>query len=425
MSDTTLKRRNFLSTAFTASSFYIVPRHVLGGPNHTAPSEVITRAVIGTGSMGRNHIRQNKEGSAPQTLAVCDVDKNHLAQGLKKAGPGCEPYSDFREVLERKDIDVVHVGTPPHWHALISIAACQAGKDVYSEKPMTRFIAEGRAVINAVRRYGRIFSINNYGRGGFERYRKLVQSGLLGSPLTVRMNPKTGYSFKVKQWRGQHNVSPQKVPGELDYDMWLGPAPFKPYFAHRVHRSFRGYWDYDGGGLADMGQHWIDPIQYLLGKDETGPAEIEAYAPWPAHPDACGMWGRLTLTYENGDRIILESHEWGDYDKEPQPFLEGPKGKVFHRSGRGTDPDDLWSQLKAYPNPPRLISFDEALKKRIDPSRRPRVEHAHRSISLIHLCNIAIRTGRKLQWDPMKEEFMGDPEANRLVNVPMRAPWHL
>ena len=428
-SNTKLSRREFVRKSAAAStafgSFSIVPRHVLGGPGKTPPSEVITRAVIGTGGMGRNHIRTNRQGEPPQTLAVCDVDDKHLTQALKKGGAGCKGYKDWREVIDRDDIDVVHIGTPPHWHALLSIAACQAGKDVFCEKPMTRFIGEGWSVIEAVRRYGRIFSINNYGRGGFEKYKKLVDSRLLGEPVTVRLNPKTGYPFKVKTWSGRTNVPPEKVPSQLDYDMWLGPAPVKPYFAHRVHRSFRGYWDYDGGGLSDMGQHWIDPIQYLLGKDETGPSEIEAYAPWPAHPDACGIWGRVTMKYADGSTIILESHEWGDIDREKKPFIEGPLGAVWHKNGRQTEPKDLWDRLKAFPDPPKLISWDEALKKRIDPTRRPQVEFAHRSISLIHLANIAIRIGRKLNWDPAKEQFVGDEEANRLVNVPMRAPWHL
>ncbi|HNT35183.1 MAG TPA: Gfo/Idh/MocA family oxidoreductase, partial [bacterium] len=283
-----ISRRKFLRrSGVAAAAFCIVPRHVLGGPGQTPPSEVITRGVIGTGGMGMNHVVPNQEGQPPETLAVCDVDKDHLANGLRKAGHSCDGYSDFRRVLERKDIDTIHIATPPHWHALISIAAAQAGKDIVCEKPVSKYIAEGRAVINAVQRYGRVFQIGTYRRfgtyeqfGESKRLRKLISSGLLGSPLIVRVTRGQGFNWKVDQWSGKTDLVPQPVPDVLDYDFWLGPAPFKPYHPHRVHGSFRGYWDYDGGGLSDMGQHYLDPIQYFLNKDHTNPVEIEAIAPW-------------------------------------------------------------------------------------------------------------------------------------------------
>jgi len=416
------RREFFCRTVAAAATVAIVPRHVLGGPGQKPPSEKITRAVIGTGSMGMGHVTSYSDG----TLAVCDVDKNHLANALRKAGGDCRGYEDFREVLERKDIDTVHIPTPPHWHALICIAAAQAGKDIYCEKPATRFIREGTAVIAAVKRYGRVIQYNTYGRGGWERHKKLIASGLLGTPVTVRLNPSTGYGWKVREWSGRTDLRPQPVPSELNYDMWLGPAPVKPYHPHRVHMSFRGYWDYDGGGLTDMGQHWIDPVQYFLGKDDTGPVEVEAYAPWPPHPDAVGLWGRITMTYADGTRIILESHEWGEREPGGNVFIEGPKGKVFHKDRRDTDPPGLFDQLGRYPDPPQLVNFETAVRTRNNKNGvRPNAEEAHRSCSLLHLANIAIRTGRKIRWDPVAERVVGDDEANRLVDVPMRAPWHL
>lgn len=421
-----ISRRDFLSRAVGLAAFSIVPSHVLAGRKGKRPSDTITRAVIGTGAMGKSHIIWNDEEKPPVTLAVCDVDENHLAAGLKRAGRGCDPYRDFRRVLERKDIDTVHVVTPPHWHALIAIAAMQAGKDVYCEKPVTRFMREGNAIMDAVHRYGRMFQINSYGRSEFVALRKVVAAGLLGHPLTARIGPRYDCPFKVKEWSGRVNLKPEKIPAALDYDMWLGPAPFKPYHYHRVHRSFRGYWDYDGGGLGDMGMHHIDPVQYALGKDETGPATIEAHAPWPPHPDAVGMWGRVTFTYDDGTRIILESDEWGEREKEKHAFIEGPKGKVLKREERDTEPAGLFERAASLYVPPRNRSWDDAVRSRDNSnSAKPNAVEGHRTVTLIHLANIAIRAGRKLNWDPQAERFIGDEAANRFLDVPMRAPWHL
>ena len=422
-----MTRREFLKRASAGVAlFSIVPGHVLGGRGRTPPSETVTRAVIGTGGMGMSHVEPNTKDAPLRTLAVCDVDKDHLANGLKKAGPGCQGYSDFRRVLERKDIDTIHVPTPPHWHALVSIAAMQAGKDVMCEKPLTRFIHEGRVVVETAARYGRILQVNSYGRGEYVKLRKLVASGLLGHPLTVRAYKRFGCNFKVKEWSGRTDLKPEPVPSALDYDMWLGPAPVKPYHPHRVHQSFRCYWDYDGGGLADMGQHWLDPIQYFLGKDDTGPVEVEAEGPWPPHPDATGMWGRVTLKYADGTKLILESEEWGAPEPGNPPFIEGPKGKVLERDSTETDPPGLFEQSESFPVLPREQSFEEAVKSRDNSNiSKPNAAEAQRSSTIFHLANIAIRTGRKIHWDPVAERIIGDEGANRFVNQPMRAPWHL
>jgi predicted dehydrogenase len=423
-----LSRRRLLAASAATAAFVIVPRHVLGGPGQVPPSNVLTRGTIGTGSQGMSHVLGNRAGAPPVQLAVCDVDRSRLARALQRAGEGCCGYGDFRRVLDRRDIDVIYCATPPHWHALITIASCQAGKDVFCEKPMTRFIREGQAVVDAARRWGRIVMCNTFGRAAWRKLRKLVASGLLAGPLTAHLGPATGCGFKVRQWCGRTHLEPQPVPPELDYDLWLGPAPAKPYNPHRVHGGFRGYWDYDGGGLADMGQHWIDPVQYFLGKDGTGPVEIEARAPWPAHPDACGLWGRVVLAYADGTSVTLASGEWGDPEPDGLAFIEGPRGKVF-RSARGSltaEPADLLDRLAAYPDPPALISFEDAVQTRSRaPGDKPDAVEAHRSATLVHLANISIRTGRRLRWDPVAQQFPGDAEANRFVGVPMRAPWHL
>jgi predicted dehydrogenase len=238
------------------------------------------------------------------------------------------------------------------------------------------------------------------------------------------VSPFTGFGWKLKMWAGKTNLVPQPIPAHFDYDLWLGPAPLKPYHRHRTHGSFRGYWDYDGGGLADMGQHYLDPVQYLLDKDDTSPVEIKARAPWPPHPDAVRMWGRVEMTYADGCRIILESGEWGEVTTRDKPYLEGPKGKIYR--GFRTDPPDLKEALKddKLVDPAPMISdFNESVKTR----RKFGLNevNGNRSNMLVHLANAAIRTGRTLRFDPVAQRFIGDDEANRLVDQPMRAPWHL
>jgi len=414
MGTRTVTRRRFMADALAAGALVgVVPAHVLGGPGRKAPSDVITRGVVGTGGRGQAFLHG-------RVIAVCDVDKARREAAAKKIGTGCTPYNDFRELLEVQEIDEVCIATPPHWHALVCIHAAQAGKDILCEKPMTKFIREGRVVSDTVRRYGRVFQIGTYGRFGMGKLRKLIESGRLGKPLVVRAGKGQGYPWNVKWFTGRHDLKPQPVPAQLDYNMWLGPAPYKPYHPHRVHFMFRCYWDYDGGGLADQGQHHLDPIQYMLAKDDAGPAEVEAVAPRPAHPDACGPWSKLTIRYDDDVTIVIESGEWGP-QPEALPWIEGPNGKVW-RSG-ATDPPGLLDGLDARPNTKPLINFETAMR-----TRRPSggaAESSHRSSTLFHLGNIAIRLGRTIRWDPAKEQCIGDDEANRLADIPMRAPWHL
>ena len=420
--ETRMDRRSFLKRAGAAAgAFMVVPRHVLGGAGYTAPSEQLTRAIIGVGGMGREHLRY----PGAKLLAVCDVDEKHLKQTLGMVGTDVQGYLDFREVLDLPDIDIIHIPTPPHWHALISIAAAEAGKDIWCEKPMTRTIGEGEKVVEAVQRNGRIFRINTWFRFRANFYgmnttvepiKKLVDSGMLGWPLKVTVGETTGFTWKF-YWSGNTNIEPQPVPPELDYDMWLGPAPYKPYHPHRVHRTFRGYWDYDGGGLGDMGQHYLDPVQYFLGKDDTSPVEIEVDAP-QQHPDAVSSWRRIVMKYADGCEIILD----GEGKDKDAAYIEGPEGKLFR--GFESDIPDLRKKLAAFPDPePQLTDFHEAVRTRqkfaLDEVK------AHRSCTLVNLAKIAVRLGRNLRFDPEKQRFIDDEGANRLINQPMRAPWHV
>ncbi len=403
-------RRRFLQgSAAVSTGILIVPRHVLG-QGQTPPSESLGGALIGCGGRGPGTFKGL--GENVRRLADCDVKFLDKADNKKI-------YTDFRRVLDRKDIDVVAIATPPHWHALISIAAMQAGKDVLCEKPATRFIAEGRAVVEAERRYGRIYQVGTYGRFGASRNKghllthKIMKSGLLKPCEGVHI--KRG-GLKVKQWSGHVHEVPREVPKSLDWDMYCGPAPLKPYYPHRTGGTHRGYWDYEGGGLADMGQHHFDPVQWTFAKDDTSPVEIEAFAP-PAHQEACGMWGWVELKYADGLTFVMDSTEWP----------ENGKPAYDRKQSRGVGLDDLSEEdrkkVEEMPDPEPLVSFPEAVKTRKRPGGH--AEAAHRSATILHLANLAIRTGRKIHYDPVKEEVIGDEEANRLVNQPMRAPWHL
>ncbi|QJB32408.1 Gfo/Idh/MocA family oxidoreductase [Chitinophaga oryzae] len=413
-------RRAFLKNSLGAlAAFTIVPRHVLGR-GYLAPSDQLTKAVIGTGGMGRGHFGY----AGTRVVAICDVDRNHLKLAMDQLGDkGVKTFSDYREVITLPEVDIVHVATPPHWHGIIAADAARAGKDIWCEKPMTATIGEGKRLVEAVQQHGRIFRLNTwfrfedrfYGMGTTVKpIKKLVESGLLGWPLKVTVSKHTGFDWKFF-WVGKTNLETMTVPKELDYDMWLGPAPFRPYNAHRVHQTFRGYWDYDGGGLGDMGQHYLDPIQYFLGKDDTSPVSVEVDAP-QQHPDAVGTWRRIVYTYADGCQIILD----GEGKDEKAAYIEGPKGKLY--PGFKSDIPDLEKKLAAFPDPlPQQTDFVDAVKNRKKFALNE--ENGHRSCTLVNMGKIALRLNRSLKFDPVKQEFIDDAGANAQIFQPMRGPW--
>jgi len=405
MHKTKVSRRQFLGSAAAAAAaaaaFTIVPRHVLGGQGNVAPSE-----LIGVG--GRGPETYKELGANVRHLAQCDVRFVDKADNKSI-------YTDFRRVLERKDIDLIAIATPPHWHALISIAAMEAGKDVLCEKPMTRTIAEGRAVVEAQNRYKRVFQVGTFGRFNASHDRRLVtmhkimRSGLLKNSPGVHI---CHGGLKVREWSGLVNVKPEPIPPWLDWDMYCGPSPLRPFHPHRFGGTHRGYWDYEGGGLGDMGQHHFDPVNWAWGKDDTSPVQVESYAP-PAHPECCGMWGWAELTYADGTVFVVESQEWGkpydrnrDHDVSPADLDEASRKLV-----------------ESMPDPEPLVSFEEAVRTRKRAGGH--AEAAHRTACIMHLANISIRVGRKINYDPVREQIIGDDEANRLVCQPLRAPWHI
>ena len=413
-------RRDFLKKiAVTTAAITIVPRHVLGGKDYIAPSDQLTKAIIGVGGMGQNHI--DYEGT--KLLAVCDVDKKHLQNTLNIVGSGVRGYTDYRELLLKPDIDVVHIATPPHWHGLMAVEAARAGKDIWCEKPMTRTIGEGQKVVEEVNKYGRMFRLNTWFRFKGQFYglgtpvqplKKVIDSGILGWPLKITVSGVTGYDWKFF-WSGEHNLKPQPVPEELDYDMWLGPAPYKPYNKERVHSKFRAYWDYDGGGLGDMGQHYLDPVQYMLGKDDTSPVKVEVDAP-QQHYDAVGSWRRIEYSYADGCKIILD----GENKLKDAAYIEGPNGKIFKNFK--SDIRGLDKFIASLPEPkPQVGLFSDSVRTRQKFALNEM--NGHRSCTLVNMGVVAVRLGRALHFDPDKQRFINDEGANRFINQPMRAPW--
>lgn len=417
-----INRKQFLQMTGAAALFTIVPRNVLGGTGFIAPSDTLTKGIIGVGGMGRGHY----DYGGTRLVAVCDVDSERLASGAKAAPDKVQSYSDYRKLIADPNVDIVHIATPPHWHGLMAVEAAAAGKDIWCEKPMTRTIGEGKRVMEAVKQHGNIFRLNTWFRFNDTFYglgttvkpvKKLVESGLLGWPLTVTIGAHTGFNWKFF-WVGKEHLVPESIPSNLDYEMWLGPAPYKPYNKHRTHGTFRGYWDYDGGGLGDMGQHYLDPVQYFLGKDGESPVKVEVNAP-AQHHDAVGTWRQIIFTYADGCKIILNGDEYGDRNA---PYIEGPKGKLY--PGFHSDIPMLEHKLAEMPDPePQNTDFVECVKNRKKFALNE--INGFRSATLVNMALVALRLNRTLTFDPSGLVFVGDDAANRLIDQPMRTPWSI
>ena len=424
-----INRKDFLKSLGGLAALTIIPRHVLGGPGHIAPNDQLTKGIIGMGGIGfsANHFSSNEQC---RLVAMCDVDSKHLETGITRAksdlGETVKGYHLYRDLINDPNVDVVHIATPPHWHGIMAVEAAKAGKDIWCEKPMTRTIGEGKKVMEAVRQNGRIFRLNTwfrfkdtfYGLGTtVEPLKKLVDSGVLGWPLKVTISGYTGFNWKFF-WVGKENLVEQPIPKNLDYDLWLGPAPYKPYNEHRTHQTFRGYWDYDGGGLGDMGQHYIDPVQYFLGKDNESPIKVEVDAP-EQHPDAIGTWRKIVYTYADGCQIILQGEDHGDKNA---PYIEGPLGKVY--AGFQCTIPDVMNKIAEMPDPePQNTDFLACVRNREKFALDEEI--GHRSCTVVNMALTALRLNRTLHFDNEKQLFINDDAANRLIDQPMRGPWKL
>ncbi len=435
-----ISRRGFLGrvTAAAAGAMaapMIAPSSVLGSAGQAPPSERITIGFIGVGQHGvnRNLNRFLPEPDA-QAVAVCDVDRalrekakeiveSHYAKVKGESHKGCASYNDFREIIERNDIDAVMVSTPDHWHVLPSVLAARAGKDVICEKPLSLTVGEGRVLSDTVKRHKRIFQTSSENRsvGVYHRICELVRNGRIGKLETIHVGLPMGY------WVREASLEPAEVPEGFDYDLWLGPAPWAKYCPGRCHWNFRWIFDYSGGMLTDWGAHLIDIAQWGNNTEETGPVEVEGKGKFPDR----GIYNTATefdvwCKFEKGVRLHI-------FSKEPSIRFEGSDGWVESVGWCGvlkaSSPDILKSkigenEIHLYTEPAgeqrNFLNCVKSRKQCYGPA-----ENGHRTISIAHIGNISMLLGRKLHWDPKKEQFVKDPGANMMLTRQMRWPWHL
>lgn len=431
---------------------YIVTSSSLGLDGATAPSNRIVFGCIGVGGQGVSNMNAFLQMDDVQVAAVCDVDRQYQARGgdqpfgrepAKKRVEryyadksatgeykGCATYTDFRELLARGDIDAVTVCTPDHWHGVISVAAAKAGKDIYCEKPLVNTVAEGKAVRDAVNRYGRVLQTGSHERSNDSvRFAcELVRNGRIGKLHTITVNMPNSDSHHLQILNTNQPQPVMPVPQGLDYDMWLGPAPKAAYTERRAHFWWRFILDYGGGEMTDRGAHIIDLAQFVNDADNTGPVEISGtgkIAPGGGLLDAF-MEYDFECKYANGVRLVGVS-------KGPRGLkIEGTDGWIFiniHGGRLEAGPETLLreqigpGEIHVGRSPSHHQNFIDAVKARQQPFAS--AEIGHRTATICHLVNIAMLTGRKLRWDPDKETIIGDEQANRMLSRPMRSPWNL
>ena len=449
MDYTRMNRREFLRASAVAGAVcgapVIIPARALGADGSVAPSNRITVGMIG---VGRQCLAYNLPFFTAQNdcevVALCDVDRWRLAATEERSVvyyekmkpqhcpriPKCPQYIDFREVLDRKDIQAVMISTPDHWHVPMSVMAVKAGKDVACEKPLTRSIAEGRLLSDLVAKHGRVFRTDSEFRGlkQYHRAVELVRNGRIGKLHTIRATVPLGEATSPP-------FVEMPVPKDLDYDLWQGPAPERPYTENRVHlhNDYRrpGWFnirDYAHGMIQNWTAHINDIAQWGNNSDRTGPVDVVGEGQFPP---AGNMWDALyefqfTCTYADGVKLICRTARVS-----PSVRFEGEEGWIqANQSGKErllAEPKTLLSS-EIGPNELHFPLMDEkrdflnAIKTR--GATLEDAEVGHRTCSLGHLGLIAIQLGRKLQWDPDKEVFVGDDEANALRAMPPgRSPW--
>jgi predicted dehydrogenase len=419
-----LTRRDFLRRGAAAGVFLSLPASLYRNALNAAdpPSEKIRIGCVGVGGQGNSnlgHVLKN-------VIAVCDVDKTHLAAAkgkVEKANGKCAEYADYRKLLDNKDVDAVVVSTPDHWHTLVTVSACLADKDVYCEKPLTLTVVEGRVIVNAARKRKRIVQTGSQQRseygGKFRQACELVRSGRLGKLKTVKVGI-PGVNYKERP-----NDS---GPPDLDFDFWLGPAPKVEYNKNHVHYNFRFFWDYSGGQMTNFGAHDLDIAQWALDMDNSGPVEISGKGTFNKDKlyevtQTC----EVTYKYANGVTVLLGQ---GVSGIKGGVTFEGEKGTIHvDRGSLTSEPGEIVKQpigesdVHLHPSGSHHGNWLECIKTRKLPICD--AEIGHRSATVCHLGNIAIRIGHTIKWDPAKEEIVGDAEAAKMLSRPSRAPWKL
>jgi predicted dehydrogenase len=406
-----------------------------------SPNDKIHVALIGCGGMGKTNLSDFLRIQEVECLAIADVDEKHLEDGLKivqdTRGKKAEGYKDFRRIIDREDIHAVIVSTPDHWHALATIYACQAGKDVYVEKPLATTIEEGRAMVNAARKYKRIVQVGTQQRSAkhFSDAVAFVQSGKLGKIRMVR-------AWAYLDWKGNiGNPADEPPPPYVDYDLWLGPAPSRPFNPCRFHHNFRWFWDYSGGLMTDWGAHMVDVAMWAMKEEPVGAMAIGGKYGFPddiretpdtqqsvlefpsfslawEHMIGCGVgpWQRehgVEFHGENGILIV----DRGGWEVNPETDKLKQPERVFRMT---PFPRQEGSSDYHFTH---VRNFIDCLKTRQTP--RAEVEIGHKSSIACHLGNIAVRLRRYVRWDAEKEQVSGDPEAQALVGREYRKPWAL
>lgn len=437
-----IDRRAFMKTAAAgAIGASLALRNAPASARILGANDRIVIALIGAGRQGVSNLRNAMRYPDVEVAAVCDVYGPNLAKGAEVA-PGARTYTDFRHVLDRKDIDAVIIATPDHWHALQTILACQAGKDVYVEKPISVTVEEGRRMVEAARRYGRIVQVGTQQRSGhhFQQAAELIRSGRIGKVTQVRT-----WNFSNETPEGIGNPPDGDPPADLDWDMWLGPAPKRPFNPNRfgVHPSrwstFRYFWDYAGGMMTDWGVHWLDIVHMAMGVD--APESVSAVGGKFVVNDNRETPDTLIATYQYPGFICTYENRAGN----AAPLNGKSSGMLFH----GTE-GTLFLDRQGFEILPERRQVDGQAVDRTEPlrvensnshhqdhirnfldcvkSRRPPIcdiETGHRSTTAALLGNIAYRTGRRIVWDAKNERIAGDREASRYLRREYRKPWSL
>ena len=434
-----ISRRRFLKSSAAIAAGSTLPAWFLEqSRGHAAttkplsPNDKPNIALIGCGGQGRYDTTLAAQFA--NVAAVCDVDSKHLEDASKQFG-GAKAYKDFRKVLERDDIHAIINGTPDHWHTLINIASMKAGKDVYSEKPLTLTIDEGKRLVEVARETQRILQTGSQQRSD-SRFRlacELVRNRRLGQLKHVITSLPAGP-------RGGP-FSPVPVPTELDWDFWQGQTPVVPYVRERCHGSFRYWWDYSGGTMTDWGAHHNDIALWGLGLERSGPVTIQGkplVGMIPGGFTASSEY-RVEYSYANGVTHTCQSNSGNGPDGSvrgtPKPGeiphgvrFEGSSGWIFVTRGKieASNPAFLTEPLAAnatrlYASNNHMGNFFDCVRSRKQPVCD--VEIGHRSVTLCHLGVISIRLGRKRNWDPAKEQFVKDSAADKWLAREQRKPW--
>ena len=424
-----INRRSFLKKSVFASSLLgLTARHYRSAFSAEPPSERIRVAMIGVGNQGGP--KNNMKHFMHQIVALCDLDQNYLTEAAafleKKADKKATLTDDYRRILDSKDVDAVVVTVPDQWHALMTIQACQAGKDVYCEKPLSLVIDEGKQMLKAARENRRVVQTGSMQRSGeeFQLAVKLIREGIIGKVTSVNV------ALPGPNWieRAGQPVADSAPPAGFDFDRWLGSAPLRPYNKNRVHYLFRFFWDYSGGQQTNFGAHHLDIAQWGLGMDESGPVSVEgtaAFNPegWYETPNTT----EINYTYANG--VTMKCVQGAKSRKSGTEFI-GEKGSLFvYRGGIETTPRELSTQFElpklngGASSVAHVNNFLECIKTRKNPIAD--IAIGHRSATVCHLGNIAIRLKRKINWDPVSETIIGDAEAAKWQTKEYRKPYQL